>query len=436
MSKPVVSYPQPHDRLVQIAQDIFTPVKDSVCVSCFFISGSGKRTVIKFLLQEKEILRKIFDKNFEKTLFVYVDPDEILGGSNEAYLRLTLDHLLLKIREIGIKPITHEATNPIFTIKQNVQNLISKNWHIVFLLNDFEFTLSLDPSIYRNLESIHSLDKSKVAYVFLSTINFLEENTLAKLHNFKYAINRVVYYHPLLDEKTIVYVLDKFEDQLKIKLSFPMKEVLKKLCDGHIQLLKYCIYKLKEAGKDYLKIPQKAQDYLISNNQLRSVCADIWNYFSLDEKEIIISAVKTGKIPSSLSSKSDFVLNTGLIKKTKSGSYVLFGELFQNFVLDQFPKEKIIYDQTMNQIFYGSIKCSDKFTFQEFKLLVHFLKNEGKVISRDEIGQVLWGRNYVEKFSDWSIDKIISSIRKKFDQMDFPSSKLVTLKKRGFTFSN
>ncbi|OGK34568.1 hypothetical protein A3F58_01755, partial [Candidatus Roizmanbacteria bacterium RIFCSPHIGHO2_12_FULL_37_9b] len=239
-----------------------------------------------------------------------------------------------------------------------------------------------------------------------------------------------------LDEKTIVYVLDKFEDQLKIKLSFPMKEVLKKLCDGHIQLLKYCIYKLKEAGKDYLKIPQKAQDYLISNNQLRSVCADIWNYFSLDEKEIIISAVKTGKIPSSLSSKSDFVLNTGLIKKTKSGSYVLFGELFQNFVLDQFPKEKIIYDQTMNQIFYGSIKCSDKFTFQEFKLLVHFLKNEGKVISRDEIGQVLWGRNYVEKFSDWSIDKIISSIRKKFDQMDFPSSKLVTLKKRGFTFSN
>ena len=109
MSKPVVSYPQPHDRLVQIAQDIFTPVKDSVCVSCFFISGSGKRTVIKFLLQEKEILRKIFDKNFEKTLFVYVDPDEILGGSNEAYLRLTLDHLLLKIREIGIKPITHEV---------------------------------------------------------------------------------------------------------------------------------------------------------------------------------------------------------------------------------------------------------------------------------------------------------------------------------------
>src|SRR3990167_6727162 len=98
-------YPQPYSRLVQIAQDIFTPVKDCICVSCFFISGSGKRTIIKFLLDEKEILKKLFGKKYDKTLFVFVDPDEIMGVSSEAYLKMFLDRLMLKMKLMGLKPI-------------------------------------------------------------------------------------------------------------------------------------------------------------------------------------------------------------------------------------------------------------------------------------------------------------------------------------------
>lgn len=90
------------------------------------------------------------------------------------------------------------------------------------------------------------------------------------------------------------------------------------------------------------------------------------------------------------------------------------------------------FDEKTNQLYYGTKSCSGAFTLQEFKVLVHLLKKDGAVTSRDDIGEVLWGKNSPEKYSDWMIDKLISNIRKKLDNVGFPSEKLVTLKKRGF----
>ncbi|MBI4009370.1 winged helix-turn-helix transcriptional regulator [Candidatus Roizmanbacteria bacterium] len=430
-----MAYPQPKDRLVKLAEDIFTPVKNRYCISCFFISGTGKRILIKFLLHEEKILKRIFGKDFNKTIFIYIDPDEIIDTTNESYLQLILENLQRSAKEKKIKLPKQNSLNPLFLIKDYVKYLINQGWHLIFLLNDFEFTLNLSPSIYRNFESILALNKAQVTYVFLSTINLLDEATLDKFHNFKYAINRVLYYHELSDQESIDFVLENTAQKLNIQISDKLKKLLVELCGGHIQLLKYCLTILNEAGSEYLIATEKTKKYLINYDQIKSVCNDIWNYLNPNEKKILINVVKIGRIPDSLISKANFLLKTGLIKN-KNNTYELFGELLKHYIQNQIPQEKLSYDPKTNQIYYGLKPCTDIFTFQEFKLLVHFLKNEDKVISRDEVAQILWGKNYVEHYSDWSIDKIISSMRKKMGEMNFPSSKLVTLKKRGFTFSN
>ena len=70
------------------------------------------------------------------------------------------------------------------------------------------------------------------------------------------------------------------------------------------------------------------------------------------------------------------------------------------------------------------------------KLLIYFITHENELISRDQVGEVLWGRFYQDKYSDYAVDKIISMLRKKLDALGFSSDKLITLKKRGFSFSN
>jgi len=58
------------------------------------------------------------------------------------------------------------------------------------------------------------------------------------------------------------------------------------------------------------------------------------------------------------------------------------------------------------------------------------------LVTRDQVAEAIWGRHYLEKYSDWSIDKSISILRKKLDALGFRSEYLTTLKKRGFSFSN
>lgn len=134
---------------------------------------------------------------------------------------------------------------------------------------------------------------------------------------------------------------------------------------------------------------------------------------------------------------TDFLVNTRLLQDgKKAGQYRLFGELFNEYVEQKVLREELTYDEEKQQIFYGMTRCDDRFTPQEMRVLAYLLTHDGVVLSRDQMAEAMWGRNANEKYSDWAIDKLISTIRGKLDALGFPSERLVTLKGRGFRFSN
>jgi len=429
-------YPLPKESLEKRALRIFTPIKDKLCVTCMFAAGSGKKTTIKFLLKEKEIIKKILGKLYDKTIFVYINPDDASGLSSEDYLLILLNSLTLKMKEIGINPVLVNQLNTLELIKRNLEQLVANNIYTVFFLYDFEFLFYLPQNIFRNLESILSVNKSLINFVFLTSVNLFERKILAEFYNLTYAITQSNYYSPLFNKEEIGYIIANFEHSLATKFPDDIKKTVIELCGGHPQLLKYSFHILTKNYDQLSQNKDKIKDFLLNNYQLKNVCYDIWQNFNDVEMKIVSSVCITQKIPPTLINKSDFLLKTKIVQSSTEGHYKLFGKIFDHFVRLQIPKEKLIYDKETNQIFFGGQNYSHKFTLQEFKLLVHFIKNQNKVISRDEIGQILWGSNYVEKFSDWSIDKIISIIRKKLTEIEFPAQNLITLKRRGFSFSN
>lgn len=429
-----VTLPQEH--LVTFADDVFKPLKNGECVSCMFAAGGGKRTILHFLLSEKSILKKIYGDLYKKTLFVYVDPNEVLDVSIEAYLDLILHCLTRTMKEHKIETLPETSGNPLVLIKKNLEHLVVKDWHIALILNDFEFTISLPTSIYLNLESIMSVDKSKIAYLFLSTINLFNENILKNLHNLKYAASRNIKYFPLFSESEADYLINQTNEKLKLKVSENIRSYLHTSCGGHPQLLKYSLYHLHSLGQLDLKNNIDIKASLLNSHQLKIVCADIWNYLTDKERNIIISIVTTGTTSSSQQEEIEYLLKLGLIKETKEKKYKVFGIFFEAFVKNKLPKHTLTYNVETKKLQYGHIGCEDKFTFQEFKLLVYFVTHENELITRDQVADAIWGRLSHEKYSDWSIDKTISILRKKLDALGFPSEYLVTLKKRGFSFSN
>ncbi|MCA9374720.1 winged helix-turn-helix transcriptional regulator, partial [Candidatus Dojkabacteria bacterium] len=71
---------------------------------------------------------------------------------------------------------------------------------------------------------------------------------------------------------------------------------------------------------------------------------------------------------------------------------------------------------------------------RELHILKYFIRNANKVISREEIAQLIWGKLSADKYSDWAIDQSISRLRKKLGDNAYESAFIKTVKGRGFRY--
>lgn len=125
-------------------------------------------------------------------------------------------------------------------------------------------------------------------------------------------------------------------------------------------------------------------------------------------------------------------INTGEILKSEYVKSSLFEikkevELKSDLVTD----EGLIFLKKIDisEIEFESIKLKSNPTSQEINLIRFLQKNIEKPISRDEIAEVLWGKSWNTKYSDWAIDKAISRLRKNIISENY---KIITVKNLGY----
>jgi hypothetical protein len=68
------------------------------------------------------------------------------------------------------------------------------------------------------------------------------------------------------------------------------------------------------------------------------------------------------------------------------------------------------------------------------EVLKNFQDQKGKIISRDEIAKILWGKDWTEKYSDWALDQYIHGLRVKLKKLKL--GKIKTKKGEGFVYLN
>lgn len=73
-------------------------------------------------------------------------------------------------------------------------------------------------------------------------------------------------------------------------------------------------------------------------------------------------------------------------------------------------------------------KENSRLTFTEEKAVNLFLSKLDKLVTRDEIAKALWGSQWLEKYSEYMIDKTVYRLRKKI----LDTYQVITLKKRGY----
>ncbi len=96
-------------------------------------------------------------------------------------------------------------------------------------------------------------------------------------------------------------------------------------------------------------------------------------------------------------------------------------------------KESLGIDQfeiDLQKLFRISTPIEYIFTKSELKFLSLLAFIDGNVVSRELLAYAIWGEKYVEKYSDYSIDKHVSNIRKKLKKAQI-KFKILSIRKQG-----
>ncbi len=118
---------------------------------------------------------------------------------------------------------------------------------------------------------------------------------------------------------------------------------------------------------------------------------------------------------------SEFCLKSGLVTNTNKG-IVYFHPLFEYYLKNRLE---------LDQLIKANKTPKDYLTGQELKVFNILSQNINSIVGRDDIAKVMWETDWNDKYSDWSIDKVISNIKKKlFEASDKRTIK--TFKGEGF----
>lgn len=91
---------------------------------------------------------------------------------------------------------------------------------------------------------------------------------------------------------------------------------------------------------------------------------------------------------------------------------------------------EFLVERSNNSYVYKGLKLNKPPTAQEVGMLNLFLERENQYVTRDEIAQILWGKLWQEKYSDWALDKSVSRLRR---SLISKTHQLITVKGIGYS---
>lgn len=114
----------------------------------------------------------------------------------------------------------------------------------------------------------------------------------------------------------------------------------------------------------------------------------------------------------------------GFIKRSKITIPIL-----EKYILDITPKENILLNED-GQIIFSNIQ---EFSKTEIKVLKTFLENQREIVTKEELGFVVWGNKVSSKYSPWALDQIIFRVRLKLDKLNL-NGEIKTIHGKGYVF--
>jgi DNA-binding response OmpR family regulator len=154
----------------------------------------------------------------------------------------------------------------------------------------------------------------------------------------------------------------------------------------------------------------------------------IWDGLSDDSQFWLFSTAKGSSNPTE--SPSEY-LKTGLIRGEKN-SWKFFSPLFKQYILNLAELKLPEIKQDNDRLIVAGQDAEKLLSNKQFDFFTLLWEKKDKITSRNEIAQILWGENWVDKYSDWAIDQFVKRTRNRIN--DRGDKKVIkTVRGKGYT---
>ncbi|MBD3362959.1 hypothetical protein GF362_04535 [Candidatus Dojkabacteria bacterium] len=158
--------------------------------------------------------------------------------------------------------------------------------------------------------------------------------------------------------------------------------------------------------------------------------SELLENYSWEQKEVIIdhmtksflrSVDYKGKIPQTIKTLSKKIIN----KKLAQNSSVFLRK-------NKLENKRTISLNEKNKIEISNKPLTKDFFERDRKILKHFLDKENRVLTYDELADIMWGNKSTQKFSLSAINRHLSRLRKKLEKLGLPSSCILSVRGVGY----
>lgn len=415
------------------------------------LPGVGKTNAVYWIKKKAE-------SKSSNISMIHIDLNNLVGAEDLSFFRLLLLELYQTIpQQIENKRLTSvikkafeqniHSKDELLTfdaIKRITQETLNSTNRIVcFLFDSFEKLEDMSKATFDSITAIRNMNKTRIVNIFvgnkdLATI-FPPEKT-GDLYNL---LNYNKHWLRLLTKEESFKLIEEFTMLLDDTITRKEKERIWELSGGHSWYIKVLTKIFKEEAIN----PETPLDKVYSLTSIQSRADQIWTSLSEKYREIILNIVLKNHIDDD--DIPEFLIKTGMIKKIKEGMK-FFSPLFSRYLekkaqangynnksaIEKFPKKKegLSIDLERRTILRKGKSVNTTFTKGEFNLLKYLFENESLALTRDDIAEVLWGKDSTEKYSDWAIDKTISRLREKIEDNPRKPKHLLTMRGIGFKF--
>ena len=435
---------------------LFAAVRNRDCLSVVGVSNLGKSATLRSLTNPKVQAEYLGDAA-KDYLFIYIDFNQMLEMSDQAFYELLLRCSLDAMREARVDADIMRQVETAYTglvapasafeVPLRFAQAMSAigdqlPQRVIFLFDEVDGPVAgIDGRVFLNLRALRDRHEGGLAYITATNRRLGQIRTDPDVAEFAELFSYHTLYISLLQDAEIAQFVERFAQEEGVTFSDEDLAFIRAWAGGHPALLETTCRILglltgrpvRDASQDWI-IHRRAAEVLTQDLNIQAECRKIWNDLTSVEQSALLAVCRAidgmDNVPEleSVAAKH-LVVGAGAERR-------VFARVFHEFVQRQgvarrLDSQGIRLDADSGEVWVNGIQLPT-LTNLEYRLLLLLYGRLGKICSKYEVVEAVWGEEYIDDVDDARIEKLVSRLRQKLEPDVANPRYVLTIRGRGY----